>query len=183
MLIFSLSVIKDGDVMIEKTNTILIIKQGDITKEKSDAIVNPANSQLQLGGGVAGAILKAGGYSIQEECNKIGNCPLGQAVITTAGNLPSKFVIHTVGPRYNIDTEPEKHLYNAVYNSLLLADKNNLNSISLPAISTGIFGYPMQEAAQVILTAIDDFIKSNPKSLKTINLVLFSKKDLEVFKK
>ena len=183
MLIFSLSNIQGGKDMNDNNNVTVIIKQGDITEEKTEVIVNPANSHLKLGGGVAGAILKKGGFEIQKECDEFGFCPLGEAVITTGGNLPAKYVIHTVGPRYDIDIESEESLYNAVFNSLKLADINKLQSISLPAISTGIFGYPLNEAADVILKAIDDFVESKPEFIKEINLVLFSNKDLEAFKR
>ncbi len=183
MLIFSLSDKQGGEDMYNNNNVTLIIKQGDITEEKTDAIVNPANSHLKLGGGVAGAILKKGGFEIQKECDKIGFCPLGEAVITTGGNLPAKYVIHTVGPRYGIDPNPAESLYNAVFNSLKIADINKLKSISLPAISTGIFGYPLNEAADIILKAINDFVEANPENIKEIHLILFSNKDLEAFKR
>ncbi|BAI81008.1 appr-1-p processing domain protein [Deferribacter desulfuricans SSM1] len=164
-------------------NTSVKIKQGDITKEKVDAIVNAANSHLKMGGGVAGAIRRAGGEEIQKECDKIGYCPLGDAVAINAGKLDAKYVIHAVGPRYGIDPEPEKNLYNAVYNSLKRAVEKNCNSIALPAISTGIFGYPLDEASEIILRAIIDFCEKDAQNtLEQIVVVLFGDKDFEVFK-
>ncbi|MGA1862268.1 macro domain-containing protein [Deferribacter thermophilus] len=164
-------------------NTSVKIKQGDITKEKVDAIVNAANSHLKMGGGVAGAIRRAGGEEIQKECDKIGYCPLGDAVATNAGKLDARYVIHAVGPRYGIDPEPEKNLYNAVYNSLKRAVEKNCKSIALPAISTGIFGYPLDEASEIILRAIIDFCeKETQNTLEQIVVVLFGDKDFEVFK-
>ncbi|KAA0257976.1 macro domain-containing protein [Deferribacter autotrophicus] len=168
--------------MERKVNEVLIIiKQGDITKEKVDAIVNAANSALKMGGGVAGAIRKAGGEKIQQECDKIGYCPLGDAVVTNGGKLYAKYVVHAVGPRYGIDPEPEKNLYNAVYNSLKKGEEKGISSIALPAISTGIFGYPLDEAAEIILKAVKDFCEKEAKSIKIVVMCLFSDKDLKVF--
>ncbi|MGA1846484.1 macro domain-containing protein [Deferribacter abyssi] len=169
--------------MERKLNEVLlIIKQGDITKEKVDAIVNAANTALKMGGGVAGAIRKAGGEEIQVECDNIGYCPLGDAVVTSGGKLYARYVVHTVGPRYGIDIEPEKNLYNAVYNSLKKGDGKGVSSIALPAISTGIFGYPLDEAAEIILKAIKDFCEKDAKNIRLIVLCLFSDRDLNVFK-
>lgn len=155
--------------------------KGDITELFTDAIVNPANSSLKLGGGVAGAIAKKGGKQIQDECDKIGHCPVGEAVITSGGNLKAKYVIHTVGPRYKIDNPSDKLLYNAVFNALKLAENNRLKSIALPAISTGIFGYPKKEAAEIITRAIRDFINTNPQYLEDIILCLFDDEDYKIF--
>src|SRR3990172_3915451 len=115
--------------------------QGDITEQKTDAIVNAANSHLQHGGGVAGAIVKKGGQIIQKESDKIGYVPVGKSAITTAGKLPSKYVIHAVGPRWGEGDEDNK-LKSAVISSFKLADEKKLKSISIPAISAGIFGFP-----------------------------------------
>jgi len=138
--------------------TIKIIK-GDITKVRVDVIVNAANSSLLGGSGVDGAIHRAGGSSILEECqqirNKQGKCKTGEAVITTAGNLPAKKVIHTVGPVYQEGKNNEKELLaNCYKNSLLLAKENNLHSIAFPCISTGIYRFPKQVAAEVALSTI-----------------------------
>ncbi|GAI56333.1 unnamed protein product, partial [marine sediment metagenome] len=135
------------------------LKQGDITECDTDAIVNASNSQLVLGGGVAGAIRRKGGPIIQEECNKIGGTPVGTAVITTGGNLKARFVIHAVGPRMGEGNEDEK-LKNATLNSLKLMDKHNLKSIAFPAISTGIFGYPIDKCAKIMISSTNQYLKS-----------------------
>lgn len=141
--------------------------KGDITIFKGDAIVNAANSSLLGGGGVDGAIHRAGGPQILEECKAIvakqGGCPTGEAVITSAGNMPSKYVIHTVGPIWNggKDKEQEK-LANCYKNSLKLAVENNCKTIAFPNISTGIYGYPKKEAAQVSVQTVHKFLQSNP---------------------
>jgi O-acetyl-ADP-ribose deacetylase (regulator of RNase III) len=119
--------------------TFLELTKGDITDQTTDAIVNAANTALQLGGGVAGAIRRKGGPKIQEECNRIGGTHVGGAVITTGGNLKAKYVIHAVGPIHGEKNEDGK-LKDATLNSLILADQKNLKSIAFPAISTGIFG-------------------------------------------
>src|SRR4030066_2182469 len=124
--------------------------QGDITERDTDAIVNAANSNLQHGGGVAGAIVRKGGQIIQDESDRIGFTPVGTAVITTAGKLPAKFVIHTVGPRMGEGDEDNK-LKNAVLNSLMLASEKGLKSISIPAISSGIFGFPKDLCAKILV--------------------------------
>lgn len=151
----------------------IIIKQGDITVEATDAIVNPANSGLQHGGGAAAAIVRAGGVVIQEQSDelirKIGLVPVGKAVITDAGSLPCKFVIHTVGPRWGEGDEPAK-LQRAVLNSLVLADLYNLKSISLPAISSGIFGFPKPECAKIIIQTCADFLHQPDISLQQVVL-------------
>jgi O-acetyl-ADP-ribose deacetylase (regulator of RNase III) len=139
---------------------------GDITKLKVDAIVNAANSSLMGGGGVDGAIHRAGGQAILEECKKIiakqGNCPAGEAVITTAGNLPAKFVVHTVGPMWSggNNNEPMK-LANCYANSLRLAVENGLQSIAFPNISTGIYGYPKKQAAAIAVKTVSEFLGEN----------------------
>ncbi len=140
--------------------------RGDITKIKVDAIVNAANSSLLGGGGVDGAIHRAGGPVILEECRKIvarqGSCKTGQAVITSAGNLPAKFVIHTVGPVWNggRNKEAEK-LANCYTNSLKLAAENNCSSIAFPNISTGVYGYPKAEAAKIAVQTVKEFLSEN----------------------
>jgi O-acetyl-ADP-ribose deacetylase (regulator of RNase III) len=142
------------------------IIRGDITKQRADAIVNAANSSLMGGGGVDGAIHRAGGPAILEECKKIiakqGRCKTGEAVITTAGNLPARFVIHTVGPVWNggKSSEPEK-LASCYKSSLLLAVQNNLQTISFPNISTGIYGYPKKEAAEIAVQTVGEFLLVN----------------------
>lgn len=135
------------------------IIQGDITKVRADAIVNAANSSLMGGGGVDGAIHRAGGTAILEECKLIvarqGKCKTGEAVITTAGNLPSQFVIHTVGPVWNGGSRNEAHLLaNCYRNCLKLAVQNKLSSIAFPNISTGIYGFPKKAAAEIAIQTV-----------------------------
>ena len=144
---------------------IRVIK-GDITKVSADAIVNAANSSLLGGGGVDGAIHRAGGPEILEACREIiarqGGCKTGEAVITTAGRLPAEFVIHTVGPVWNGGSKNEKELLRNCYlNSLKLAVKNNCESIAFPNISTGIYGYPKEAAAVVAVKTVRDFLVSS----------------------
>ena len=138
--------------------TIIELVRGDITNLSTDAIVNAANSQLILGAGVAGAVRRKGGPSIQEECNRLGGTPVGTAVITRGGNLPAKHVIHAVGPRMGDGNEDDK-LRNATLSSLKVADENNLRSIAFPAISTGIFGYPLDRCARMMLSVAMDYAR------------------------
>ncbi len=164
---------------VKINNRTIEIIQADITDMQTDAIVNAANAQLILGGGVAGAIRKKGGPSIQAECDKIGGTFVGGAVITTAGNLKAKYVIHAVGPRQGEGGEDEK-LKNATLNSLKAADENNLKSISFPAISTGIFGFPITKCAHIMLTATIDYLKKQT-GIDKIVFCLFSKDDYNIF--
>jgi len=161
----------------------LRLVKGDITERDVDAIVNAANSHLQHGGGVAGAIVKKGGLIIQEESDRIGFTPVGTAVITGAGKLPSKYVIHAVGPRMGEGDEDTK-LKNAVLSSLLLASKKNLQSIALPAISSGIFGFPKDRCAQILVTVSADFLKNNlHTSLILVEFCVYDDLTLGYFKK
>lgn len=161
------------------------IIQGDITKLRAEAIVNAANSSLLGGGGVDGAIHRAGGPAILEECKKIilkqGRCSPGEAVITTGGNLPAKFVIHTVGPVWNggKNNEAEK-LANCYKNSLALAVEHNLASIAFPNISTGIYGYPKEEAANIALKTTHEFLKTNATIMK-IYFVCFDEENFHIY--
>jgi O-acetyl-ADP-ribose deacetylase (regulator of RNase III) len=163
----------------EIQNTVLEVVEGDITEMETDAIVNAANAQLILGGGVAGAIRRKGGPEIQEQCNKIGGTLVGGAVITDAGNLKAKYVIHAVGPRMGEGNEDQK-LKNATLNSLKLADQNNIKSISFPAISTGIFGYPIDRCAEVMLDTTIEYIKGST-GLKNVVFCLFGQDNYKVF--
>lgn len=172
-------------VISEKTITekTLRLVQGDITERDVDAIVNAANSHLKHGGGVAGAIVKKGGQVIQEESDKIRFTPVGTAVITSAGKLPAKFVIHAVGPRMGEGDEDNK-LKNAVLNSLLLASGKRLKSISMPAISSGIFGFPKARCAAILVGEALNYIKENPKSsLELIEICVFDDLTTGYFKK
>ena len=160
-------------------NTLLELIQGDITEQNTDAIVNAANTALQLGGGVAGTIRKQGGPVIQEECNRIGSIQVGGAVITTGGNLSSKYVIHAVGPIFGENHEDEK-LKDATLNSLLLADKNSLKSIAFPAISTGIFGFPLDRCATIMLSTTIAYL-DGPTELEKVLYCLYDKHTLNIF--
>jgi O-acetyl-ADP-ribose deacetylase (regulator of RNase III) len=164
---------------VEIDDIVLELVDGDITEMETDAIVNAANSWLVLGGGVAGAIKRKGGPAIQEQCYKIGRTAVGGAAITTGGNLKAKYVIHAVGPRMGEGDEDEK-LKNATLNSLKLADKNNIKSISFPAISAGIFGFPIDRCAEIMLRTTIDYLKGQT-GLKRIVFCLFGKESYSVF--
>jgi O-acetyl-ADP-ribose deacetylase (regulator of RNase III) len=160
--------------------------QGDITHQATDAIVNAANSGLMGGGGVDGAIHRAGGPAILEECKKIvtkqGRLPTGQAVITTGGNLKAKFVIHTVGPVWRGGSQGEPELLASAYReSLKLAAEHNLKSISFPSISTGAYGYPLPQAADVAIKTVVSFLEERSTSIKEVVFVLFSDSALDAY--
>lgn len=169
-----------ADIMrVNIENHILELLEGDITEMDTDAVVNAANAQLVLGGGVAGAIRRKGGPKIQEECNKIGGTFVGGAVITTGGNLKAGYVIHAVGPRMGEGNEDQK-LKNATLNSLKLADEKNLKSICFPAISTGIFGFPIARCAEIMLRAAVEYLKGQT-GLEKLVFCLFGRDSYEVF--
>lgn len=163
------------------------VVQTDITKETTDAIVNAANHNLKLGGGVAGAINRSGGPSIQKECNAWISAhrqvETGQAVLTTAGKLPCRGVIHAVGPYYNKKNprESEINLRKAIHNSLLIADEQSYQSISLPAISSGIFGYPKEDCAKVFMETVTAYLSGCNKNLRMVRLTNFDSLTTEVF--
>jgi O-acetyl-ADP-ribose deacetylase (regulator of RNase III) len=166
---------KIGDRMLR-------LVQGDITERAVDAVVNAANSYLQHGGGVAGAIVRKGGRIIQDESDKIGFTPVGKAAITTGGRLPAKFVIHAVGPRMGEGDEDNK-LKAAVLSSLRLASQKNLGSISLPAISSGIFGFPKDRCAKILLRTAVDFLKTHGESsLRVVEFCLYDDLTLGYFR-
>jgi len=152
---------------------------GNITESDTDAIVNAANSQLVLGAGVAGAIRTKGGPSIQEECDTIGHCPAGGAVITGAGKLKAQHVIHAVGPRQG-EGDEEAKLKNATLNSLKVADENDLKSITFPAISTGIYGFPLDACARIMLTTVKEFLSGTTK-IERVVFVLFDDTSFKAF--
>lgn len=160
-------------------NVTLELRHGNIAMQNVDAVVNAANEFLSFGSGVAGAIIAAGGDTIQKECNEIGSCPTGSAVITTGGNLPAKYVIHAVGPMYGEGKENEK-LYSAVKTSLALAEEKGLKSIAFPAISAGYFHFPLAECAKIMLTTIRDTAPAL-KSVDHIVICLSDADKLEVF--
>ena len=158
---------------------ILELVQGDITEMDTDAIVNAANAQLVLGGGVAGAIRKKGGPEIQAACDKIGGTFVGGAVITPAGRLRARHVIHAVGPRMGEGSEDEK-LSSATLNSLKVADDNALKSIAFPAISAGIFGFPIDRCAKIMLGTTIDYLRGDTQ-IERVVFCLFGHDSYEVF--
>ncbi|MFX1492647.1 MAG: macro domain-containing protein [Promethearchaeota archaeon] len=166
---------------IKVKNSLIRLEQGDITELETDAIVNAANAQLIMGGGVAGAIRRKGGPKIQEECNKIGSTYVGGAVITTGGNLKAKYVIHAVGPRMGEGNE-DKKLKNATLNSLKLLDEHNLQSVAFPAISTGIFGYPINKCAKIMINTAKEYLNGKTQ-IKSVIFCLYTQSDFDVFQK
>ena len=162
----------------------ILIKQGDITAETTDAIVNPANSQLLHGGGAARAIAVKGGPVIEEQSRRlierIGEVPTGKAVMTDAGRLACKFIIHTVGPVWGEGDEPEK-LRRAVWNVLTLAELYNLRSVSMPAISSGVFGFPKPLCAEILLAAAAEFLKQPAVSLNEVVMCNHDRQTTEIF--
>jgi O-acetyl-ADP-ribose deacetylase len=166
---------------IEIAGGTLSLVVGDITQEETDAIVNAANEGLRGGGGVDGAIHRAGGPAIMAACRQIGYCPTGQAVITTGGNLKTGFVIHTVGPIYRSGTAGEATLLKSAYQeSLKLASARGLKSVAFPSISTGAYGYPLDDAAHIALKTAVDYLKEHD-DIKAIRFVLFDQKTYDVF--
>ncbi|MCR4401449.1 MAG: O-acetyl-ADP-ribose deacetylase [Firmicutes bacterium] len=169
--------------------TLLRLVRGDITEQPTDAIVNAANSELAGGGGVDGAIHRAGGPEIHEQCMRIrkesGRLPAGKAVITTGGRLKARYVIHTVGPIWQGGGHGEDETLASAYrSSLQLATEHGLRTISFPSISTGAYGFPIERAARVALGAVRDFLSdSEGPSLDEVRFVLFSSRDLEVYER
>lgn len=166
---------------IKVKDSTIRLEQGDITELNTDVIVNAANAQLIMGGGVAGAIKRKGGPKIQAECNEIGSSFVGGAVITTGGNLKAKHVIHAVGPRMGEGNE-EKKLKNATLNSLRLMDEHALKTIAFPAISTGIFGYPIDKAAKIMIATAKEYLSSNTQ-IEEVIFCLYTASDFEVFER
>jgi O-acetyl-ADP-ribose deacetylase len=159
----------------------ILLLRGDITRQPADAIVNAANSSLIRGGGVDGAIHAAAGPELQDACNVLGGCPTGHAVITPAFRLPARFVIHAVGPVWQGGRKGEAGLLRSAYRTCLaLAERESLESIAFPAISTGVYGYPMEEAAGIALDTAREHL-SRPVSLREIIFVLFDDRAWEVF--
>jgi len=164
----------------------LRIIQGDITRQATDAIVNAANSSLMGGGGVDGAIHRAGGSAILEECKQIvarqGRLSTGKAVITTGGNLKAKYVVHTVGPIWHGGNKGEPELLASAYQqSLKIAAEKNLNSVSFPSISTGAYGYPVGQASEVALDAVITFLSQSTTSIREVVFILFDSRTLGVY--
>lgn len=158
--------------------------QGDITDQGTDAIVNAANSRLAGGGGVDGAIHRAGGPKIMQECREIGGCATGEARITSGGNLKARHVIHAVGPIYNDGLSGEEHQLASAYRcSLRLAVENDLQSIAFPSLSTGAYRYPLRDAAGVALGTIAEFLQNERHDLELVRLVLFDRRTLKEFER
>ncbi len=166
-------------------SSLLVLRHGDITREDTDAIVNAANSSLLGGGGVDGAIHRAGGPAILEECKAIraarGGCPTGEAVVTGGGNLKARYVIHTVGPVWHGGKTQEESLLRQAYtNSLGLARSLALHSLSFPSISTGVYGFPIDRASRIAFAAVSDFVSSNQVQWE-VRFIVFSEDDYHVY--
>ena len=176
---------------VKAGNSVVELVQGDITELDTEAIVNAANAQLKMGGGVAGAIRRKGGPAIQAECDKIGGTFVGGAAITTGGNLKARHVIHAVGPRMGEggrktpSKEEDRKLRNATLNSLRVADENKIKSISFPAISTGVFGYPIGRCANIMLGTTIDYLRGEYGEVSTtiekVVFCLYTPSDYSVF--
>jgi O-acetyl-ADP-ribose deacetylase (regulator of RNase III) len=161
----------------------LELVEGDITRQDTDAIVNAANTALRPGGGVDGAIHRVGGPAIEAECRQLGGCPTGEARITTGGNLKARYVIHTVGPVYKDGLHREPELLASCYReSLKLASAKGLKSLSFPSISTGVYGYPLEDAARIALTTIRDYLAQHPE-IERVRCVLFGPSAYELYAK
>jgi len=160
---------------IKVGKSVLELVEGDITRQDTDAIVNAANTSLLGGGGVDGAIHRAGGPQILEECRQLGGCPTGEARITTGGNLQARYVIHTVGPVYRDGVHREPELLASCYReSLKLASAKGLKSVAFPSISTGAYGYPLADAARVALKTVKAYLKEHPE-IERVRFVLFGR--------
>lgn len=156
---------------------------GDIASQFDiQAVVNAANAQLRIGGGVAGAIHRAAGPELEKECRPLAPISPGEAVITSGHQLPNEYVIHCLGPVYGHDKPEDELLSNCYENALNLAEENKIESIAFPAISTGAFGYPIEDATEVAIDTILEML-SELEKIKTLRFVLYRKKDLEVYKK
>ncbi len=171
----------ENRVVLTLNDTTLEMLEGDITDLEVDAIVNPANEELQLGSGVAGAIRDKGGPSIQEECDRIGSTPVGSAVLTNGGDLKAKHVIHAVGPVKGEGDEDRK-LASAVRSSLAVADRHGLSSIALPAISTGAFGFPVNRCARILLTEVNRYLQGGSK-MERVVVCLYDDEAFQAFRR
>ncbi|MYL34887.1 O-acetyl-ADP-ribose deacetylase [Pontibacillus yanchengensis] len=163
-------------------NKVIEVIEGDITTVQVDAIVNAANEQLAGGGGVDGAIHRAGGPTIMAECREIGSCPTGQAVMTNGGKLPADKVIHTVGPVWSGGNQKEAELLASCYrNSLILAEEYQLKRIAFPNISTGVYGYPKKEAARIAVQTVEDTLR-NLDYVEEVVFVCFDEENESIYK-
>ena len=169
-------------VKLRNKDKYMVAVHGDITEENVDAIVNAANSYLKHGGGVAGAIVRKGGKIIQEESDKIGYVPVGKAAITTGGKLKARYVIHAVGPRWGEGDEDNK-LRSAVRSALKLATQYKLKKISLPAISTGIFGFPKDRGAKIIFETVRNYLENEETSLEEVRFCNIDQETSRLFEK
>jgi O-acetyl-ADP-ribose deacetylase len=161
----------------------LELVEGDITRQDTEAVVNAANQYLRPGGGVDGAIHRAGGPAIEAACRRLGGCPTGEARITTAGNLQARYVIHTVGPVYRDGLHREPEFLAACYReSLKLASAQGIKSLAFPSISTGVYGYPMADAARIALKTVKDYLAQHPE-IERVRFVLFGRAAYEVYEK
>lgn len=168
---------------VQIEGSILELVEGDITLQETEAIVNAANSGLRGGGGVDGAIHRAGGPQIMEECRKIGGCPTGEARITSGGKLKAKYVIHAVGPVYSGGEHGEAALLASAYrNSLTLASQHGIKSLAFPSLSTGAYGYPLREAASIALNAVIEYLKEHPE-IELVRFVLYGQTAYEAYQK
>jgi len=161
-------------------NSILELKTGDITLEETESIVNAANTALSPGGGVSGAIHRAAGPELWQECKTLGGCDTGEAKLTRGYDLKAKYVIHTVGPVYSNSNSDPINLKNSYNNCLLAASRNKIKSISFPSISTGVFGYPVREASIIALRTIALFLKEH-QEIEVVKIVLFSERDYNIY--
>jgi len=162
-------------------SSILELIAGDITTQDTESVVNAANKALSPGGGVSGAIHRAAGTDLWEECKTLGGCNTGEAKLTKGYNLKAKYVIHTVGPVYSNSKSDPEDLRDCYKNSLLLASRNKIKSVSFPSISTGIFGYPVKEASRVALKTITNFLEEHPE-IELVRMVLFTEGNYGIFK-
>ena len=161
----------------------LELVEGDITRQDTDAIVNAANTALRPGGGVDGAIHRAGGPAIEAEGRGLGGCPTGEARVTTGGNLKARYVIHTAGPIYRDGLHREPELLASCYReSLKLASAKGIKSLAFPSISTGVYGYPMEDAARIALKTVTDYLARHPE-IELVRFVLFGRAAYEVYQK
>ncbi len=168
-------------MQVSVSNGVVEVLRGDITKQETDAVVNAANKRLAPGGGVAGAIHRAAGDQLWEECKELGGCETGEAKITKGHDLPAGYIVHTVGPVYSGSDEDAELLAASYFNSLRVADENKLSSVSFPALSTGAFGYPIEQAAEIAMSTVAGYLRRYPQSnLKLIRFVLFDKASEQV---
>jgi O-acetyl-ADP-ribose deacetylase (regulator of RNase III) len=163
--------------------SVLELVEGDIIHQDTEAIVNAANTSLLGGGGVDGAIHRAGGPQILEECKTIGGCPTGEARITSGGSLKARYVIHAVGPVYKDGRQHEPDLLASAYRSTLeLASRHKIKSVAFPSVSTGVYGYPMEAAAEIALTAVRRYLEGHPE-IQRVRFVLFGTMAYEVYER